>query len=215
MKNETIFKQILPPKLILCALLAIFLLSAASVPAVCAEIELNQQLEIDGYRILRSNESTKLHEGYEVTLKGFGTDTVLVEFYNNNTNQKLIGSVVIREGETVQCYRVSENNSSLVLMMTLDKMYINNSQIIAGFSHIYQYSDPYAWRNHPDVPWKLETSILDDPSIPTPPLPENDKNDKNREDLIENPRYTIIAISIAALAVVIIALIFKKRIEKR
>ena len=215
MKNETIFKQILPPKLILCALLAIFLLFAVSVPAVCAEIELNQQLEIDGYRILRSNESTKLHEGYEVTLKGFGTDTVLVEFYNNNTNQKLIGSVVIREGETVQCYRVSENNSSLVLMMTLDKMYINNSQIIAGFSHIYQYSDPYAWRNHPDVTWKLETSVLEDPSIPTLQPPENDKNDKNNEDLIENPRYTIIAISIAALAVVIIALIFKKRIEKR
>jgi hypothetical protein len=215
MKNETIFKQILSPKLILCVLLAIFLLSAASVPAVCAEIELNQQLEIDGYRILRSNESTKLHEGYEVTLKGFGTDTVLVEFYNNNTNQKLIGSVVVREGETVQCYRVSENNSSLVLMMTLDKMYINNSQIIAGFSHIYQYSDPYAWRNHPNVTWKLETSVLEDPSIPTLQPPENDKNDKNIEDLVENPRYTIIAISIAALAVVIIALIFKKRIEKR
>ena len=191
---------------------AALFLTASAIPAACADVDLDQILEADSYFILRNNEDKKMQEGYKVLLKGFGSDTVLLEIHNTDVNPTLVGEVVLSEGETVQCYRTYRENTSIVLMLTLDKMYLNNSQIIAGFSHVYQYKDPYSGRYPTE--WALATAFLEDPSTPTSPNPSDPpKNDSNTDigkDLIENPMNIIAAITLIA-ALVIVAMIFKKR----
>ena len=206
-------------KIILTLFSVLLLLSSALLPAVCAdtEIELNQLLEADGYFVLHAGEEKEMQEGYEIFLKSFGSDTVLLDIYNTGTEQELVGSVVLKEGETIQCYRTYRENTSVVLMLTLDKIYKNNSQLVAGFSHVYQYKDPYAGR-YP-TSWTLETSVLEDPSVPTLPKPLEDENKTppgNTDvgtDLVDDPRSVIMIIALVAIVVIIVALIFKKRIE--
>lgn len=185
---------------------------AAGLPAY-AEEEQRNILISDDYQIMRDGDVLKFQQGYEIGLKGFGADTVLVEFHNNYRQNISMGSVVLKEGETVQCYRVSGSGKTELLMLTLDKLYLNNSQVIVGFSHIYQYEDTDT-RYTEETEWTFETAVLDDPSIPQKP----DKTDKNGylgPDAINEPLYIIIMIGLAAVALILISMIFRKRVEKK
>ncbi|WP_316557396.1 hypothetical protein [Methanimicrococcus hongohii] len=184
------------------------LLSAVMLPAA-AEEEQRNILVSEEYRILRDGEVLEFKEGYETILKGFGPDSVLVEIFNNFSDSYSVGSAVLREGETIQCYRTLENESIVILIMTLDKLYINNSQVVAGFSHIYQYEDENT-RYSEETKWFLETAVLEDPSVPNI-LADSIKID-NVEDVSE-PTYIILIITFAAAAMIIIGLLFRKRVE--
>ncbi|WNY27878.1 hypothetical protein MmiEs2_00550 [Methanimicrococcus stummii] len=164
------------------------------------------------YRIMRDGEVLKLEQGYETVLRGFGPDSVLVEFHNNYSKPVSIGSVVLKEGETIQCFRILEDSNPVVIMMTLDKLYINNSQVLAGFSHIYQYEEKNTQYNE-ETQWILETAVLDDPTVPQPPEKPGGGTDIET-DSIADPFYIILIIGFAAFSVIVISLFFRKRVEK-
>ncbi|MDV0445359.1 hypothetical protein MmiAt1_09340 [Methanimicrococcus sp. At1] len=187
----------------------VLVLAAAALLLPCAAESETKTLISDEYVILRDGETQKFQLGYEAVLKGFGADSVLVEFYNNHSKPVSVGSVILKEGETVQCYRKADEDNLIVLMMTLDKMYFNNSQVIVGFSHVYQFEDVFP---SDGTEWVLETAVLEDPSTPgsTKP-PEGGSN--IGQDLM-NPLYIIILIGAAAVAVCIIRIFSEKKPKK-
>lgn len=194
-------------------LIFIFLLLCAACLPANAEGEQNILIS-DDYQIMRDGDVLKFEQGYEITLKGFGADTVLVEFHNNYSKDLPMGNVVLKEGETVQCYRILDNNNKTeILMMTLDKLYLNNSQVIVGFSHIYQFEDGYT-RYTEETVWTFETAVLDDPSVPQKPG-NTDKDGDIGPDFINDPLYIIIAIGLTAAALVLIKVCFRKRVKKK
>ena len=162
---------------------------------------------------MRDGDVLKFQQGYEISLKGFGSDTVLVEFHNNYSQYLPMGNVVLKEGETVQCYRVSDNGKTEILMLTLDKLYLNNSQVIVGFSHIYQFEDTNT-RYTEETVWTFETAVLEDPSTPQKPG-NSGKNDNLGPDVVNEPLYIIMVIGLAAVALILISIIFRKRVEKK
>ncbi|MDR0768101.1 MAG: hypothetical protein LBE57_06695 [Methanosarcinales archaeon] len=183
----------------------------AALPPASAEEQRNI-LVSEEYRILRDGEALKLAQGYEVVLRGFGPDAVLVEIDNNFRSPLIVGSIVVREGETIQCYRILENGSVLILMMTLDKLYISHSEVVAGFSHIYQFEDENT-RYTEETEWTLETVVLDDPAafrLPT----DAAKNGSIEQGDTSSPLYIILSIGFAAAAVVVIGFFFRKRVGK-
>ncbi|WP_166627411.1 hypothetical protein [Methanimicrococcus blatticola] len=168
----------------------------------------------DDYQIMRDGDVLKFEQGYEITLKGFGSDTVLVEFRNNYNKELSMGSVALKEGETVQCYRILDNNNKTeILMMTLDKLYLNNSQVIVGFSHIYQFEDGYT-RYTEETVWTFDTAVLDDPSVPQKPG-NTDKDNNIGPDYVNEPLYIIVAIGLAAAALIILSVFFKRKTKKK
>lgn len=193
-------------------LFSVFLLLCAAVPAN-AEKEQNILIS-DDYQIMRDGDVLKFEQGYEITLKGFGSDTVLVEFRNNYNKELSMGSVALKEGETVQCYRILDNNNKTeILMMTLDKLYLNNSQVIVGFSHIYQFEDGYT-RYTEETVWTFDTAVLDDPSVPQKPG-NTDKDNNIGPDYVNEPLYIIVAIGLAAAALIILSVFFKRKTKKK
>ncbi len=194
-------------------LFLIFLFLCAAVLPACAGEEQRAILISDDYQIMRDGDVLKFQQGYEISLKGFGSDTVLVEFRNNYSNNISMGSVVLKEGETVQCYRGSGDNKTEILMLTLDKLYLNNSQVIVGFSHIYQFEDTDT-RYTEETAWTFETAVLDNPSIPQKPNNPGKSNNIG-PDVVSEPLYIILVIGLAAVALILISIIFRKRVEKK
>lgn len=202
-------------RVLLLAALLIFV-AAVSAPAFGAGEDEQKILISDGYIILRDDEVQKMEQGFEVVLKGFGVDSVRLEYYNNLGKPVSIGNAVLKEGETVQCYRITgdgTNDKMLVMMMTMDKIYFNNSQVVVGISHVYQFEDPNPSYSE-DTRWSLEIAVLEDPSVPGNPKPP-DVNGDIGEDLIPEPLYIIIIIGLAAVSAVIVSIIFRKRVENR
>ena len=193
-------------------LLALLLFASVSSFAAAAadDSALSDALISDGYIILRDEDVQKFRQGYEVSINGFGTGNVLIEISCSYSDPISLGSIVLEEGETVQCYRRTSNGMELVLMMTLDKIYLNNSQIIAGFSHVYQYSDSNFGQYSGSEYWVLYADTLADPSAPKPPVKPPGNGTDIGPDLISEPLYIILIIGFAALAVILIAA-FSKR----
>lgn len=205
--RKAVQKQLFISFFIFLLLPAVFL-PAAALPAAAAE---QTALISDQYIIMRDGDVQKLSQGYEVVLKGFGADTALIEFYNNYTsNSLLMGYIVLTEGETVQCYRVFEDENVMILTMTLDKIYLNNSQIIVGFSNVYQYEDVNMQYSQ-DTEWKLESAVLEDPTIPIPGDAIESNESSMAPEFTADPAHTIILIGLAAFIVIVIGLIFKKK----
>lgn len=214
--HELAARKKLQSKRFYALLLAAFLIFAILAPTFCIAEEERKELTSDKYIILRGDETQKLEQGYEIVLKGFSADTVRLEFYNNNKNSLLIGSAVLKEGETIQCSRITgdgTNDRILVLMMTMDKIYFNNSQVVVGISHVYQFEDPDPSYSE-NTRWALETAVLEDPSIPGNPKPPEENGDVE-EDLIPEPLYIILIFGIAAVSMVAVSIIFRKRVEKQ
>jgi len=141
--------------------------------------------------VLRNGETYRFLQGYEVTLKGFGAENVLFEIYCNDSNliSYYIGSTDLKEGETIQCYRRTKTGIDIVFMMTLERMYLNNSEIIAEFSHIYQYTDSGA-NDYPLVSdWIIYTDILEFP--PSGDLNDSDQDHDSDKDLSVDPTLII------------------------
>lgn len=196
--------------------MAALLIFAAAAPALGAVEDETKTLISDSYIILRDEEVQKMEQGFEVVLKGFGVDSVRLEFYNNLGQPVSIGNAVLKEGETVQCYRITgdgSNDKMLIMMMTMDKIYFNNSQVVVGISHVYQFEDPNPSYSA-DTRWSLETAVLEDPSVPGNPKPPGINGDIG-QDLIPEPLYIIIIIGLAAVSAVAVSLFFRKRVENR
>ena len=196
-------------------------------PANAVEI-----VEAPDYSLLVSNESAilqigdvyKLQQGYEVVIKGSGAGTILIEIYNNNTEgtDYFIETAALKEGETVQCYRRTENGVNLVFMMTLESTYLNNSVVIADFSHIYQYNDPAIDKYPPASDWIIYTDTLEsqDPTIPnnkTDPDNKTDTNnktdteDKDQPEFSLDPIYIILGVGLIAVLAVFLNLIHRQK----
>jgi len=186
---------------------SVFILPAAAVE----ERNFTGAIISDGYIILRSGEPQNFQQGYTVSLKGFGADNVLIEIMCNYSDPKTIGSVVLKEGESVQCYRRNSEGPELILMMTLDKMYLNNSQMIAGFAHVYQLNDTNFGKYSDSGDWILYADFLDDPTIPERPGGPPGNGTEIGPDLTSEPLYIISAICVAALAAIVIAAFSKHR----
>jgi len=168
----------------------------------------------DGYIILRDETPHNFHQGYAVSLKGFGVDNVFIEFICTYSTPTTLGSVVLKEGETVQCYRRGPEGTNLVLMMTLDKLYLNNSQMIAGFSYVYQLNDTNFGTYSGSGDWILYADTLDDPTTPGRPHTPPGNGTEIEPDLIAEP-LIILMIGVAALAVIAIAVFSKRGSRKK
>ncbi|MCL2550192.1 MAG: hypothetical protein FWE78_04615 [Methanimicrococcus sp.] len=193
----------------------LFAASALSLPAVANEERNIDVIISDGYIILRDESPQNFQQGYAVSLKGYGADNVLIEFRCNYSTPLTIGSVVLTEGETVQCFRRTSEGTDLVLMLTLDKMYLNNSQIIAGFSHVYQMNDVNFGNYSDSGDWTLYADFLDDPSVPDRPGGPSRNGTDIRQDLISEPLYIILLIGLIACIVIVIAAVSKKDSRKK
>ena len=201
-----------------CFSFSIFLLalllavSVLTLPATATEERsLSDTILSDGYIILRSDDPQNFQQGYAVSLKSFGVDNVLIEFTCNYATPITIGSIVLKEGETVQCYRRNSESTDLVLMMTLDKMYLNNSRMIAGFSHVYQLNDVSFGNYSNSGEWTLYADFLDNPTLPEKPGGPSGNETDIIQDLTTEPLYIILLISLAAFAAIVIAAFSKKR----
>ncbi|MCL2863471.1 MAG: hypothetical protein FWE54_05230 [Methanimicrococcus sp.] len=200
------------PALLLALLFVVFVLFVP--PAVAEEKNLADAFIIDGYVILRDEMPHIFQQGYSVSLIGFGADNVLIEFRSNYSTPDTLGSVVLKEGESVQCYRQDSEGINLVLVMTLDKLYLNSSQVLAGFSNVYQLYDTSFGNYSASEDWILYAGVLDDPSVPVRPENPSGNGTYIRPDLISEPLYIILIIGLTALAVITIA-IFSKRNSRR
>ena len=181
----------------------------AALPPASAEAEQRNILILEEYEILRSGEVLRFAQGYEVLLRGFGTDAVMVEFYNNYRSPLFVGSTVLREGETVRCYRIIDGENILILTMTLDHLYISSTQIIARFTYIYQFEDENTL--YPEWVWALTTTVLEDPTIPYADDPI--RTEYPEQDGVY-PLYIILIVGLAAAATIAANFIFRKRVEK-
>jgi len=198
-------------KLFCFLFLICFLFSLVPAPALATDDSDSEVLISDRYIILRDGDIEKLEQGYEIELKGYKADAVSLEFYNNYRDGVFIGSVIVKEGETVSCYRKFGNEEVLLLRMTLDKLYMNNSQAVAGFSHVTQFKDRNTLYSE-DTLWKLESAVLDDSTNPGPSDPGKNNGIGISPDLIKNPIHIIFLIGFIAVAMVFIHFLFKKRI---
>jgi len=206
-------------------LLLLFIFSFSPVNAV-------EIIDAPDYSLLVSNESAilqiedvyKLQQGYEVLVKGSGAGTILIEIHNNNTDgtNYFIETAALKEGETVQCYRRTANGINLVFMMTLESTYLNNSVVIADFSHIYQYNDPAIDKYPPVSDWIIYTDTLEsqDPTIPnnkTDPDNKTDTNnktdteDKDQPEFSLDPIYIILGVGLIAVLAVFLNLIHRRK----
>lgn len=193
--------------------LVLVILCALLTAACSGEAESREVLIGDEYRIMREGDVENFLQGYAVVLKGYGADAVLVEFYNNFSRPLFVGEAVLREGETVQCLRINGSSEQVVLMMTLDKLYINNSQAVAGFSHIYQYEESDTSYTE-ESQWSLKTAFLEQPSDPGAENPPVKNGDDINSDFISEPMYIILIIGLLAVAVIAVSFFFRKRIER-
>jgi hypothetical protein len=206
-------------------LLLLFIFSFS--PANAVEI-----IDAPDYSLLVSNESAvlqigdvyKFQQGYEVVIKGSGAGTILIEIYNNNTDgtDYFIETAALKEGETVQCSRRTENDTNLIFMMTLESTYLNNSGVIADFSHIYQYNDPAVDKSPMSPNWVIYTDTLESQD---PPLPNNktdpdnktdtnnktDTDDKNQPEFSLDPIYIILGVGLIAVLAVLLNLIQRRK----
>lgn len=207
-KQTPLFKRFL----IHSFLLALLLFTAVSPFAAAADDDFpfSDALISDGYIVLRDEDVQEFRQGYEVSMNGFGTGNVLIEISCRYSDPISLGSIVLEQGETVQCYRRTSNGTELILMMTLDKIYLNNSQLIAGFSHVYQYNDSNFGQYSGSEYWTLYADTLADPSAPTMPVKPPGNGTDIGPDLISEPFYIILIIGFAALAVILVAA-FSKR----
>jgi len=178
--------------------------------AAIEERSLSDTIISDGYIILR-DEPHNFQQGYAVSLKGFGADNVLIEFICIYSTPTTIGSVVLKEGETVQCYRRNSEGTDLILMMTLDKMYLNNSRMIAGFSHVYQLNDANFGNYSGSGDWTLYSDFLDNPTLPEQPDGPPGNGTDIEQDSVSEPLYIILLIGAAAFAVIVIAFFSRRR----
>ena len=206
-------------------LLLLFIFSFPSANAV-------EIIDAPDYSLLVSNESAilqiedvyKLQQGYEVTIKGSGTGTILIEIFNNNTDgmDYFIETAALKEGETVQCYRRTANGINLVFMMTLESTYLNNSVVIADFSHIYQYNDPAVDQYPPVSDWIIYTDTLEsqDPTLPnnqtdpgnkTNTTNKTDTEDQDQPEFSLDPIYIILGVGLIAVLAVFLNLIQRKK----
>jgi hypothetical protein len=174
-----------------------------------AEGEQPAALISDDYQIMRDGDVLGLKQGYGITLKGFSSTAVLVEFHNDYGDNLSIGSAVLKESETVRCYRITDTGKTEILRLTLDKLYLNNSQVIVGFSDIYQFEDTNGGYTEETV-WTLETAAPDNPS--NPQTPDSEENPGNvGQELIAKPIYIIITISLATIVLIGIIILFRKK----
>jgi len=179
---------------------------ALSFPAAADDENADPNILIpNGSAVLRTGETFRFFQGYEVTLKGFGAENVLLEIYCNDSNLSTfyhIGSTDLEEGETLQCYKRTKTGVNIVFMMTLESMYLNNSEIIAEFSHIYQYNDSEA-NDFPMVSdWIIYTDTLGFP-------PSNDSNNpkedtKPNNELFVDPIFIISSVVLAAILIILL-----------
>lgn len=196
-------------------LLALLFIAVFSLPAAAADEKgFSNALISDGYIILRDETPQHFQQGYSVSLIGFGADNILIEFRCNYSTPEILGSIVLEEGETVQCYRRGLDGTDLVLMMTLDKLYLNNSQMIAGFSDVYQLSDTNFGNYSGSGDWTLYADILDDPSVPVPPGNPSNNQTEIGPDLIPEPLHIILIISLVAFSIIVIAVFSNKARQK-
>ena len=192
--------------LIFCFLLSFPLATAADTPLPDSLIS-NESL------VLRDGDVFHFQQGYEVVLRRFGASDVLIEFYNNNTNASIsyfIGSMALKEGETIQCYRRTESGVNIVFTMMLSNIYLDNSKNIAEFSQVYQYTDPDAGRYLDSSEWILYKDVLTPPSPNGPGDIKND-NKKQQDEPASDPLYTILIIAGLSVVFILFAVFYSRK----
>jgi hypothetical protein len=193
--------------LVFFVLILCFLLLAFSSPVAAADEDpiYSEILISNETTVLRNGETYRLFQGYEVTVRGFGAENILLEIYCNDSNLSSsyhISNTDLEEGETIQCYRRTENGAQIVFMMTLENMYLNHSEIIAEFSHIYQYNDSGA-ANFPVISdWIIYTDTLTFPPSNDSDNPNDDK--KNDYEFFVEPVFIIVGVALVAILIVLL-----------
>ena len=167
------------------------------------------------YILVQNDEIYRLEEGYEIFLRGVGSNNAWIEFQNNISSvPRFVGDAVLKEGDTIHCYRNSGSEKHLIMTMTLDKIFINNFDAILGFSDIYQYRDPYFSNFSEEASWTIEVNKLtrDDQNNASDSV--NSGDGLLDVDLISQPIYVIAAVCIVFVTVILVSLFFKKRIPE-
>jgi len=222
--TDSFFSKKQPLLLILMICVFLFILLASPVLAL-SSISLSSNFIVlgqedypadaivsDRYALLQENDVCLFEEGYEVYLKGVGSNNVWIEYQNNISSvPRFVGDVILKEGDTIQCYRQSETGRYLIMTMTLDKIFINNSDVIIGFSDICQYRDPDFSNFSDDVSWVIEVNKPIQDNRNTPQDPGNNNDSRLDPDLISQPIYVIAAVFIIFIAAVLISFFFRKK----
>ena len=194
---------------------AIFSFPAGPAPA-SSELE-EPSLDVlisNRYILVQNNEIYRLEEGYEIFLRGVGSTEAWVEYQNNiSSAPRYVGDAVLKEGDTIHCYRNSTAGSHLIMTMTLDKIFINNSDAILGFSDIYQYRDPDFSNFSEEAFWTIEVNQLppDDKNTPKDTIGNNSR--LLDVDLISQPIYVIAAFCLIFVTAILISIFFRKRVH--
>ena len=135
MNWKVLFKLLIP-------LLAVLLILFSGVASVLSQPEDDNDdipvILINGTKIyLRSDESYSFYQGYSLQIKGINleNDRLWLEL---SLNGKSVKDDVVHEGD----HFIYSRDSTVILNITVDKIYSNPDGELVTFKPVYQYLDP-------------------------------------------------------------------------
>lgn len=190
MNWKTLLKLFIP-------LLAVLLLLISGVAVVSSQPERNNDkvpvVLINGTNIhLRSDESYSFYQGYSLKIKGINleNDRLWLEL---SLNGKSVEDNVVHEDE----HFIYSRDSTLILNLTVNKIYSNPEGELVTFKPVYQYLDP-----------QLETPKLNNTNDPV-----NNTNNSTSENNSENNSTNLTSVFIVAgmvlIGVLVVYLLYK------
>ena len=190
MNWKMLFKLLIP-------LLAVLLLLFSGVAVVSSQPEDDNDdipvILVNGTKIyLRSDESYSFYQGYSLQIKGINleNDRLWLEL---SLNGKSVKNDVVHEGS----HFVYSRDSTVILNVTVDKVYSNPNGELVTFNPVYQYLDP-----------QLETPKLNNTNNSTNSN-NNSTSQNNTEDNSIDLNTPFVVAGMVVIGVLVIYILYK------